>query len=388
MKIASRLRRNLAYQDLLILAFHLYMCSRVYAAPDGPDAHTARIAMAGLLTMTVAVLLATRGELMAAGFWRSLTYRVGLFLPMVSSYFALRWCLAALQVPHLDADLYGIDRLLFGDSPAVLLDAFVTPSRVEWFAFFYYGYFFIIAVYLLGTLIFDSGQRAYELLFGSAVVVAAGHSLYTIVPGIGPHEFCAAMFKHPLVGGIWWHRVESAVQSDGAMLDVFPSLHTALPLLMVLHSFRHRDRAPFKQTWFLLGLVVINIIIATVFLRWHYGIDLIAGAALAAFAQRAAVWAWKREGQHACVPERQVVWERLAPSHMQTRDFNFIAAVFLLHMTMIIAAAVATFDARANAAQGAQPAPAALNFDLTGWRHVFMHERRATPPTQTHHPYF
>lgn len=331
--------RNLAFQDVLILSFQTYMLARAWDAPKDPNTWPARFATSALFTLTVATLCLTRGEWLSPGFRRSAAYRIGLFAPMVSSYFALRYCLAALQLHLVDGRLYRIDAALFGDTPAVLLDPFVKPASVEWFAFFYYGYFFVVGLYLLGTLIFDSGRRQYELLLSSAIVVALGHALYTIVPGIGPHEYCAAMFHHALRGGVWWARVEQAVHSNGAMLDIFPSLHTALPLLFVLHSFRHRRSAPFRQTWLAMGLVAANIIGATLFLRWHYGIDVLAGILLAVFAHQFAVGSWRYENARG---DRQAVWEPLAPADMDAHDFRCIAALFLIHLGVIALAATAS----------------------------------------------
>jgi len=334
--------RNLALQDVLILAFQAYMFVRAWRAPSDPNTWPARFATAALLAATLATLALTRGAWLEPGFRRSAAYRIGLFAPMVSSYFALRYCLPALQPQLVDARLYRIDVRLFGDTPAVLLDRFVNPATVEWFAFFYYGYFFIVGVYLLGTLIFDSERRQYELLLASALVVALGHALYTVVPGIGPHVFCAAMFQHALTGGAWWGRVEYAVHSNGAMLDIFPSLHTALPLLFVLHSFRHRHSAAFRHTWLALSLVVANIIVATVFLRWHYGIDVLAGALLALFAHHVAVGSWRYECDRDGNGDRQAVWEPLVPAHMDARDFRCIAALFVIHVSVIALAAAAS----------------------------------------------
>lgn len=332
--------RNLAFQDVLVLCFQTYMLARAWDAPPDPNTWPARIATSALFALTLATLCLTRGEWLTPGFRRSAMYRIGLFAPMVCSYFALRYCLAALELRLVDARLYRIDAALFGDTPAVLLDRFVNPASVEWFAFFYYGYFFVVGVYLVGTLIFDSGRRQYELLLSAAIVVALGHASYTVVPGIGPHEYCAAMFGHALRGGAWWARVEQAVRSSGAMLDIFPSLHTALPLLFVLHSFRHRRSAPFRQTWLAMSLVAANIIVATVFLRWHYGIDVLAGGLLAVVAQQVAVGSWRYERERD--GDRQPVWEPLAPADMDADDFRCIAALFLIHLGVIGLAATAS----------------------------------------------
>ena len=73
----------------------------------------------------------------------------------------------------------------------------------------------------------------------------------------------------------------SSVHSAGAQKDIFPSLHTGAPTFLTVFSFLHRDRAPFKYTWPILAFIVSQIIIATMFLRWHYLIDIIAGLTLA-----------------------------------------------------------------------------------------------------------
>ncbi len=67
----------------------------------------------------------------------------------------------------------------------------------------------------------------------------------------------------------------------GARTDVFPSLHTALPTFLSIFSFQHRKRAPFRYTWLPLSLFTTQIIGATMFLRWHYLVDICAGLTLA-----------------------------------------------------------------------------------------------------------
>jgi nicotinamide riboside transporter PnuC len=138
--------------------------------------------------------------------------------------------------------------------------------------------------------------------------------------------------------------VETAVRSGGAMLDIFPSLHTALPTLFALHSFRHRQRRPYRQSWLLVSAAVVNIVIATLFLRWHYAVDVMAGVLLAVSAQRIAVFAWRREGERGSADGRQEVWERLAPSHMETEDFNYIAGLFMIHLTALLLAVSASWS--------------------------------------------
>ena len=89
--------------------------------------------------------------------------------------------------------------------------------------------------------------------------------------------------QHALDGRIWWPLVKRTVASvdGGARTDVFPSLHTAGPSFLTVYSFRHRRSAPFRYTWPPLAFSATQIIVATMFLRWHYLIDIVAGMTLA-----------------------------------------------------------------------------------------------------------
>ena len=75
--------------------------------------------------------------------------------------------------------------------------------------------------------------------------------------------------------------MRETVDAGGAQKDIFPSLHTAVPTFIAIFSFRHRRLVPFKYSWPVMAFVATQIIIATLFLRWHYLVDVVAGLTLA-----------------------------------------------------------------------------------------------------------
>jgi membrane-associated phospholipid phosphatase len=105
--------------------------------------------------------------------------------------------------------------------------------------------------------------------------------------------------------------VHDTVSAAGAMLDIFPSLHTAYPTLLTLYSLRYRHTLPFRYTAPVTAFFTANIIIATLFLRWHYAVDVLAGLLLAVLAQRLGILSADRETDEARAG-RQPVWERLS----------------------------------------------------------------------------
>ena len=198
-----------------------------------------------------------------------------------------------------------VDTSVFGVEPAVAGDRFVTPVTTEWFAFFYFGYFFGMGAHIFPFLFLgkdDLLMRHFAL--GIFFQFCATHLLYMVVPGFGPYK--ALTFVHALDGGTFRDLVMSSVHSAGAQKDIFPSLHTGAPTFLTVFSFLHRDRKPFKYTWPILAFVVSQIIIATMFLRWHWLVDIVAGFSLAtanALVSRAIVrWEARRREARGSMP--------------------------------------------------------------------------------------
>lgn len=303
--------RELAVQDVLAPCFHGYFLLRGVLAPPGPLREASLTWAVTLFTWTVLTLILVRGRILPEGRLRSVVYRLGIFTPMVLSYFEMISLLPGLQPRLLDTQLHAIDLALFGETPSVVLARFNTRPIVEWIAFFYYSYFYLMALMLIPALFIDRGRRLAELMAGAIVVCGCGHVIYTLVPGVGP--FRTLTFDAPLDGGFWWGQVQKTVSNAGAQLDIFPSLHTAYPTYFSLHAFGHRKTMPFRIVWPVIAFFTVNMVTATMFLRWHWGIDVVAGLTLAASARLFAIHVARREAERGTDGDtRMPVWEPLS----------------------------------------------------------------------------
>src|SRR5262249_55271134 len=115
-------------------------------------------------------------------------------------------------------------------------------------------------------------------------VVAAGFYLsyagYIVVPATGPRfltEIVSSQTK-PLAG-VWLFETVRATLDRAERLtpDCFPSGHTEITLLVLYYSRRFH-----RPTFFFLLPLGAGVILSTVYLRYHYVVDVVAGAALAA----------------------------------------------------------------------------------------------------------
>lgn len=274
--------RNWASQDWILVGYFLILLVALCIG-EGPNRSACIIRVAADAGIFVFVLALVRGNVLRLGsLVSSLLYRTAIIATLLTTFFQLREILPAVSTRTDDARIYAFDLRVFGFEPSVLFDRWVTPATTEWFAFFYFLYFLILCVHVLPMAYFQRGTLVLgRFATGVLLVFMTAHVVYMIVPGYGPYWYLKDTFTHELQGGTFWRLVRETVDAGGAQKDIFPSLHTAAPTFFAIFSFRHRKLSPFKYTWPVMAFVATQIIVATMFLRWHYLVDIIAGLTLA-----------------------------------------------------------------------------------------------------------
>ncbi len=290
--VVVRALSRFAAQDWMVAAYLMFLTVAVVTGSGARRGAAIKMMLADSAIFWTCMLLA-RSEVMRS-VWGGrlrvvgdLVYRVGLIGGVIATFLQLHYILPTASHVALDAQIYRLDLAVFGFEPSVSWDRFVTPRTTEWFSFFYYSYFFILCLFVVPMALFERRLRiTSELSFGLLFVVCVGHTLYVLVPGRGPYLHLEGHFQHALAGGFWWPLVARTVRSvDGALrTDIFPSLHTACPTFLTLFAFRNRAHAPYRYVWPVAALFTSQIILATMFLRWHYLADICAGLTLATVA--------------------------------------------------------------------------------------------------------
>lgn len=225
-------------------------------------------------------------------------------LATVAVIFTLYTSLGKLGVaamPYLaDATLSRIDTWLFGVDPSLWIQRYQTPGCVEFFSFFYAAFIpyinLSLALNCLGRPPFERDQ----FLTGWVFTYAISYLGYLFVPAHGPLVYHAADYDVSLAGNYFYQMVLDGVESSGGLQGVFPSLHVGGSVYLCLYDLRVNR---------LRGLtflpLVLMIYVATIFLRYHYVIDLIAGTVIAAGCIPVGQWAflhWARRREAAGLP--------------------------------------------------------------------------------------
>ena len=255
-----------------------------------------RIPQAGLLVAlnvsTAAAALALRPKMIEAR--SGILWILRHWYPVL--YYGIFFMETGILVPALnsrtyDAQLRAADFALFGCDPTVALQRFHNPFLTEFLQICYTSYYFLPLIAGAG-LIRYKGVRAFSI---ALCTISTGFYLsylcYFFVPAVGPRF--EIPHSVPLSGVLTFNFIHNSLAgAEGRMPDCFPSGHTAITLLTLWFAWKaHR-----KVFWGILPFAT-GLIVSTVYLRYHYVVDLIAAVPFIALTVAVAVpliRAWAR----------------------------------------------------------------------------------------------
>jgi len=199
----------------------------------------------------------------------------------------LYFMIKPIREADYDQLLIAADRWIFGGAdPTHLFMKIANPVLTEilqiaYTSFFFLPMFLAVSFYLQKRYI-EFEYSVYAVVFGFFLSYIG----YFMLPGVGPrftlHDFALleqelpVLFLTPFFRGVinaggsvfpWTPDPTEFVQRD-----VFPSGHTMMTLIVMYLSVKYRS----KIKWFLCIMGTL-LIISTVYLRYHYVIDLIGG---------------------------------------------------------------------------------------------------------------
>jgi len=205
--------------------------------------------------------------------WRWRVRLAAYFVLMGASFFAMRAAVPLLGHPRVDELLQQWDRYLLGETPAVAWEGWLYPGLED---FAMAGYLFFFYYLLAGPFhyCFRDIPLFRKCIVGLFTIYGISLMGYTVLPAGGPH---LAMVFHTPLHGRWLLDWTLAVVNQGSNnVDVFPSVHVAVTVYLLRFDWQHARR----RFWWVLGPCMV-LWWSTLYLRFHYFVDLLAGVAVA-----------------------------------------------------------------------------------------------------------
>jgi len=253
--------------------FLVVMWLRLVAAA-GPFTTDALVFFALIVLNVAAIAVGMRWPTRAGWTVRLLYYAVA----MNVAFQQVRTAIPAVHPGKADLALQEIDRHLVGGNLSIALQPWVNPFATELLSLCYLLFFPYLTFSLIWYLCSELAL-AKKFWVGMFSLYGIGFVGYSLVPAAGPYLAMPAEFSVPLAG--WqitqWNDAIVRLGSNG--VDVFPSLHCAVSAYILAFDALHR-----RWRFWIYLVPAIGLWISTIYLRYHYFIDVVAGFALAALA--------------------------------------------------------------------------------------------------------
>ncbi len=266
-----------------ILMLSLYLLLTLIFWSDVPDHWSVVIENTSLAVLCFSIIYAsTRSNHRVLHIVRTF-YVVPLVYPMYAQTFVI---LPYVRTTLYDQQLIALDHWLLGVNPTQWIAQFSHPVLTEYFQMCYVAFFFLPTIH--AVMLFRDG-RMKEVAELSRMMVFSffiSYVAYFGFPAVGPrftlHEF--SQMNSDLPGLFVTSFLRERVNLGGGVIpgslhpellvnrDCMPSGHTMMTLINIILVWRFRSRAK----WFF-TIVGSSLIVATLYLRYHYLVDILAG---------------------------------------------------------------------------------------------------------------
>ncbi len=182
-----------------------------------------------------------------------------------------------LRSGNADAALARLDYAIWGANPTVWLERFHQPAIAEVLQIVYSG--FVPAVLGVALILWKKSRfkefRYYAFLI--ALGFLCSYVGYLLVPARGPRFLLRGLQTYELQGSSLFQWLRATLDRiESAHYDCFPSGHTEMTILAWWGT-----RAISANLFRAMLIYTLGVVFATVYLRYHYTVDVLAGGVLA-----------------------------------------------------------------------------------------------------------
>jgi membrane-associated phospholipid phosphatase len=230
------------------------------------------------------VLLWSRRPVPKGGFLRFLrvAYPVALTPLLYSELASLN---QFLVTGYLDEMVQGWEMALFGTQLSIeASNWFPAFGLSEWFHLGYVSYYLIVPAAMIGVYLTRGAAALHRTIFTIALAFFVCYVIFIVLPVAGPRYYFEQI-SGTLSEGSIFGVVHLILESGSSKGTAFPSSHIAATASAVFAAGRE-DRRLF---WWLV-VPMVGLSIGTVYGRFHYGVDALAGALIAILAWAVTPW--------------------------------------------------------------------------------------------------
>ncbi len=199
-------------------------------------------------------------------------------ISILAIFESLEYIVHAINPQDIDPLLIKMDYFLFGGHPTVMLERIMHPLLTDTLQLAYSSYYLLPFTIGIVLLLQKREQEFDYALFMIMFCFYLSYAGYLLFPAIGPRFTMMHLQTTDLQGFVLTAPIQELLNHlEGIKRDAFPSGHTGIALTVLSLAFKFEK----KLFWIFLPFVSA-LIFSTVYLRYHYVVDVLAGIILTA----------------------------------------------------------------------------------------------------------
>ncbi|MCK4404397.1 MAG: phosphatase PAP2 family protein [candidate division Zixibacteria bacterium] len=165
-----------------------------------------------------------------------------------------------------------LELAVFGVYPTVWMQKFICFGASEYLMFSYSFYYFLLVVLGVGLFFSNKIKEFDDLLFTSAVAYYISYLGFILFPVEGPRFALVSSYQVEINGGFFTSLAHGLIDVAGIRGGAMPSSHVAVALVVLVYARRHH-----RILYYVLSPLIASLLISTVYGRFHYISDVVAG---------------------------------------------------------------------------------------------------------------
>jgi len=173
----------------------------------------------------------------------------------------------------LDSELVAFEKAILGMNPTLYIDQYLLNVPVtELLSFCYFSYYLMIPVFIFTLFI----KKQYRIICSSTtatlLIFFSSYLLFFIYPIEGPRWHFASEYVHAVEGPFFRQMVEYVIANGAVRGGCMPSTHFAIGIVIMIYCLKY-----FRKIGYGLVPIIIGLAAGTVWGRFHYVSDAVAG---------------------------------------------------------------------------------------------------------------
>ncbi|MGM0557501.1 MAG: phosphatase PAP2 family protein [Myxococcota bacterium] len=240
------------------------------------------------LEISIAMFLAAAAVPQVTARLGRMPFDVGrMAMSVISAYYTYEFSrifIEEFRSTSYELEMIIADAWLFGGQPSVWLEQIASPWVTEYLQFTYVLYFPLLLFVGVALLVSERRRTFTTYLVIINLSLFTCHFFYFLVPLRSPlyimddPAFAQYLTYDASLNGLWFagELRQGLLDATTMRYDAFPSGHTMHTLLAILFAWKANRKVGVVTT-----VIGVSIIFSTLYLRYHYAVDLIAGAVAA-----------------------------------------------------------------------------------------------------------